>query len=222
MSNHYSLFILAADDSGRKVFAADDSGLTRTVRKSSLFESVALQSLSSAAIMKVLTSILFTLCIIPTNAQQRTYSINQLKKHTWTETLTTSEEKSVDTLCFTDKEMISSRTRTWLKNNESHTYTYKNPYYLANSKACRFNYSLPGKVKRGSYIIHGNHDKKWADQFVSMEIIQLDDQELTLYWCVPEGNIGGCDTVTYRSEVWKSKPPKREATVPFYLKRPNK
>ena len=24
------------------------------------------------------------------------------------------------------------------------------------------------------------------DQFVSMEIIQLDDQELMLYWCVPE------------------------------------
>ena len=100
MSNNYSLYIFAADDCRRKVFAADDSGLTRTVRKSPL---------SSAAIMKVFTSILFTLCIIPTNAQQRTYSINQLKKHTWTETLTTFEEKSVDTLCFTDKEMISSR-----------------------------------------------------------------------------------------------------------------
>ena len=203
MSNHYSLNILAADD----------SGLTRIVRKSPL---------SSAAIMKALTSILFSLCIIPTNAQQRTYSINQLKKHTWTETLTSFEEKSVETLRFTDKEMITSRTRTWLKTNESYTYTFKNPYYLANGKARRFNYSLPGKVKQGSYIIHGHHEKKWADQFVSMEIIQLDDQELTLYWCVPEGNIGGCDTATYRSEVWKPRPPKRKETIPFYLKRPDK
>ena len=203
MSNHYSLNILAADD----------SGLTRIVRKSPL---------SSAAIMKVLTSILFSLCIIPTNAQQRTYSINQLKKHTWTETLTSFEEKSVETLRFTDKEMITSRTRTWLKTNESYTYTFKNPYYLANGKARRFNYSLPGKVKQGSYIIHGHHEKKWADQFISMEIIQLDDQELTLYWCVPEGNIGGCDTATYRSEVWKPRPPKRKETIPFYLKRPDK
>ena len=199
MSNHYSLNILAADD----------SGLTRIVRKSPL---------SSAAIMKALTSILFSLCIIPTNAQQRTYSINQLKKHTWTETLTSFEEKSVETLRFTDKEMITSRTRTWLKTNESYTYTFKNPYYLANGKARRFNYSLPGKVKQGSYIIHGHHEKKWADQFISMEIIQLDDQELTLYWCVPEGNIGGCDTATYRSEVWKPRPPKRKETIPFYLK----
>ena len=127
MSNHYSLNILAADD----------SGLTRIVRKSPL---------SSAAIMKALTSILFSLCIIPTNAQQRTYSINQLKKHTWTETLTSFEEKSVETLRFTDKEMITSRTRTWLKTNESYTYTFKNPYYLANGKARRFNYSLPGDV----------------------------------------------------------------------------
>ena len=172
--------------------------------------------------MKALTSILFSLCIIPTNAQQRTYSINQLKKHTWTETLTSFEEKSVETLRFTDKEMITSRTRTWLKTNESYTYTFKNPYYLANGKARRFNYSLPGKVKQGSYIIHGHHEKKWADQFVSMEIIQLDDQELTLYWCVPEGNIGGCDTATYRSEVWKPRPPKRKETIPFYLKRPDK
>jgi len=203
MSNHYSLNILAADD----------SGLTRIVRKSPL---------SSAAIMKALTSILFSLCIIPTNAQQRTYSINQLKKHTWTETLTSFEEKSVETLRFTDKEMITSRTRTWLKTNESYTYTFKNPYYLANGKARRFNYSLPGKVKQGSYIIHGHHEKKWADQFISMEIIQLDDQELTLYWCVPEGNIGGCDTATYRSEVWKPRPPKRKETIPFYLKRPDK
>lgn len=203
MSNHYSLNILAADD----------SGLTRIVRKSPL---------SSAAIMKALTSILFSLCIIPTNAQQRTYSINQLKKHTWTETLTSFEEKSVETLRFTDKEMITSRTRTWLKTNESYTYTFKNPYYLANGKARRFNYSLSGKVKQGSYIIHGHHEKKWADQFVSMEIIQLDDQELTLYWCVPEGNIGGCDTATYRSEVWKPRPPKRKETIPFYLKRPDK
>ena len=106
MSNHYSLNILAADD----------SGLTRIVRKSPL---------SSAAIMKALTSILFSLCIIPTNV-------------------------------------------------------------------------------------------------ISMEIIQLDDQELTLYWCVPEGNIGGCDTATYRSEVWKPRPPKRKETIPFYLKRPDK
>ena len=203
MSNHYSLNILAADD----------SGLTLIVRKSPL---------SSAAIMKALTSILFSLCIIPTNAQQRTYSINQLKKHTWTETLTSFEEKSVETLRFTDKEMITSRTRTWLKTNESYTYTFKNPYYLANGKARRFNYSLPGKVKQGSYIIHGHHEKKWADQFISMEIIQLDDQELTLYWCVPEGNIGGCDTATYRSEVWKPRPPKRKETIPFYLKRPDK
>ena len=203
MSNHYSLNILAADD----------SGLFRTIRVSPL---------SSAAIMKALTSILFSLCIIPTNAQQRTYSINQLKKHTWTETLTSFEEKSVETLRFTDKEMITSRTRTWLKTNESYTYTFKNPYYLANGKARRFNYSLPGKVKQGSYIIHGHHEKKWADQFVSMEIIQLDDQELTLYWCVPEGNIGGCDTATYRSEVWKPRPPKRKETIPFYLKRPDK
>lgn len=41
------------------------------------------------------------------------------------------------------------------------------------------------QMKRGCYIIHGNHNKKkYADQFVSMEIIQLDDQELTLYWYV--------------------------------------
>ena len=216
MSNHYS-FILAA-----YILAADDSDCIATLSKRELFRAVRVSLLSSAAIMKVLASILFTLCIIPTNAQQRTYSINQLKKHTWTETLTSFEEKSVEILCFTDKEMISSRTRTWLKTNESHTYTYKNPYYLANSKACRFNYSLPGKVRQGSYIIHGNHDKKWADQFVSMEIIQLDDQELTLYWCVPEGNIGGCDTATYRSEVWKPRPPKRKENIPFYLNRPDK
>ena len=176
----------------------------------------------SAAKTEVLASLLLFLCIIPINAQQHTYSIDQLKKHTWTETRMSFEEKIVETLRFTDKEMISSRTRTWLKNNESSTYTFKNPYYLANGKASRFNYSLPGKVKRGNYIILGNHDKKWADQFVSMEIIQLDDQELTLYWCVPEGNIGGCDTVTYRSEVWKPRPPKRESTVPFYLKQPDK
>ena len=89
----------------------------------------------SAAKIEVLASLLLFLCIIPINAQQHTYSIDQLKKH--------------------------------------------------NGKASRFNYSLPGKVKRGCYIIHGNHNKKkYADQFVSMEIIQLDDQELTLYRCV--------------------------------------
>jgi hypothetical protein len=177
----------------------------------------------SAAKTELLASLLLILCIIPINAQQHTYSIDQLKKHTWTETRTSFEEKIVETLRFTDKEMISSRTRTWLKNNESSTYTFKNPYYLANGKASRFNYSLPGKVKRGCYIIHGNHNKKkYVDQFVSMEIIQLDDQELTLYWCVPEGNIGGCDTATYRSEIWKPRPPKRKSTVPFYLKQPDK
>jgi hypothetical protein len=170
----------------------------------------------------ILASLLLFLCIVPAKAQQHTYSIDQLKKHTWTETWESFEEKSVETLRFTDKEMLSSRTRTWLKNNKSSTYTFKNPYYLANGKASRFNYSLPGKIKRGSYIIHGIHDKKWADQFVSMEIIQLDDQELTLYWCVPEGNIGGCDTVTYRSEVWKPRPPKQKPNISFYLKRPNK
>ena len=176
----------------------------------------------SAAKIEVLASLLFFLFIIPINAQRRTYSINQLKKHTWTETVTTFEEKSVETLRFTDKEMTTERTRTFLKSNNSYTHTYSDPYYLANGIASRFNYSLPGKVKRGNYIILGNHDKKWADQFVSMEIIQLDDQELTLYWCVPKGNIGGCDTVTYRSEVWKPRPPKRESTVPFYLKQPDK
>ena len=170
----------------------------------------------------ILTSLLFVLCIVHTNAQQRTYSIGQLKKHTWTEIWESFEEKSIETVWFTDKEMITERTRTWLKTNDSYTHTYRDPYYLANGKASRFNYSLPGKVKRGSYIINGHHDKKLAKLFVSMEIIQLDDQELTLYWCTPEGTIGGCDTVTYRSEVWKPRPPKRETPVPFYLKRPDK
>ena len=192
-------------------FAADFRGLFRTLflwgvhfrtvrvcpRKSAVIHTH-ISPRKSVAKIDVLASLLFFLCIVPINAQQHTYSIDQLKKHTWTETRMSFEEKSVETLRFTDKEMISSRTRTWLKNNESSTYTFKNPYYLANGKACRFNYSLPGKVKRGCYIIHGNYDKKkYADQFVSMEIIQLDDQELTLYWCVPEGNIGGCDTATY-------------------------
>lgn len=177
----------------------------------------------SAAKKEIFASLLFFLCIVPVNAQQRTYSINQLKKHTWTETVTTFEEKCIETVRFTNKEMITERTRTFLKSNHSYTHTYRDPYYLANGKASRFDYSLPGKVKRGSYIINGNPDKKkYADQFVSMEIIQLDDQELTLYWCVPEGNIGGCDTVTYRSEVWKPRPPKRKETIPFYLKRPEK
>ena len=159
------------------------------------------------------------------NAQQHTYSIGQLKKHTWTEICETFEEKTIETVRFTDKEMIKERTRTFLKSNNSYTHTFKNPYYLSNGKADRFNYSLPGKVKRGSYIIHGNYKKEWAKLFVSMEIIDLDDIELTLYWCTPEGTIGGCDTVTYRSEVWtpqkaKSKKPKPDTSLPSYLKRP--
>lgn len=168
------------------------------------------------------TTLLLILCIVYTDAQQRTYNIGQLKRHTWTDTCATFEEELIETLSFTDKEMTSVSSRTFFKSNNTYTHTYKSPYYLANSKVSRFNYSLPGKVKRGSYIINGCHDKSLANRCVSMEIIHLDDQELTLYWCTPEGTIGGCDTVTYKSEVWKPRPSKRETSIPFYLKRPDK
>lgn len=155
-------------------------------------------------------SLFFSICIYA-NAQpyesRRKYSIDELKKYSWVYTIL-REGKEIRrwTLRFTDKEMISEHIY-HLPNQDPKTHVYKSSYYLANSKASKFDASKVGKVKTGSYIIDaGEIIKKNPSQFISMEIIRLNDREISLYWCTPEGSIGGCDTVRWVNEQWLPSP----------------
>ena len=106
--------------------------------------------------------------------------MTELKRHKWV-ILTPHEDRqySKSVIYFTDTEAISVHSFQ-TREGEIKSYTSRSPYYLANGKASKFDKSKVGKVKRGTYIINGNH--KHPDTFVSQEIILLNEQELSLYW----------------------------------------
>ena len=142
------------------------------------------------------------------NEQDCAYSINDLKRHTWVIVFKhEGKERRRVTMRYTDKEVIEDISY-HLPDREPKNFVCKYRYYLANSKANKFDKSKIGKVKKGTYIIRtGEGVKDDNNLFISQEIIRLNDQKLTLYWCVPKGFIGGCDTVTWTNEKYIDVPP---------------
>ena len=140
----------------------------------------------------------FTECLAQPYEGRRTYSMTELKRNKWVNLeFLEGHQYSKEVVSYTDTEEISVRTFQDRK-GETKSYTFRSPYYLANGKVSRFDKSKVGKVKRGTYIIYGNH--MHPDVCVPHEIIQLNEKELSLYSCTPPGTIGGCDTVTWTYE----------------------
>ena len=147
----------------------------------------------------------FTECVAQPCEGRRTYSMTELKRNKWVNLkFHEGHQYSKEVVSYTDTEEISVRTFQDRK-GETKSYTVRSPYYLANGKVSRFDKSKVGKVKRGTYIIHGNH--MHPDVCVPREIIQLNEKELSLYWRTPPGTIGGCDTVTWTNEKWLNTAP---------------
>lgn len=140
--------------------------------------------------------------------QCQVYSVDDLKRNRWVVVFKSEgKERKRITTHYTDKEVVNEISF-HLPDREPKNYVHKQSYYLSNGKANKFDKSKVGKVKSGTFIICEVEGVKGnPNQFVSQEIIRLNDQELSLYWCSPKDRIGGCDTMTWTNEKYIDVPP---------------